>query len=556
MSFLNAVTPWSATVQEDLQNSGILFELERSGYRYQIQNTGNSIWCVVRWPAGGSIAFRLAYGMNGIFDDPEITEENDGLLIKAATRLATYRINLTFPDSQRTVFRFTTTFNVRFSMLIPFWPRDIVPITEDGRVENTAGKIHALQEGGRSGQLFFSYTKPKTGSVFYFQNLSAMSPYCEMSETILTNSVGGSWPEIGFQFPVNKDKPIPANKDYVINDAFVFLSEELPEQDYDICQQYLDFLSAVYLMLPKPEIKYTDWINIAESALENLDHNKGCWRLVDGSPYLTAYLGDYKTPSEIMVQLAVLLPLREYLDWKGEEHRIYAELRDGLNIFYDDHLKTIVRWHPSLNDELDNSEEQKQVMVMDSWYLHHPLLNLARLALNGDKNAEKLFLDSIEYAMRVAHHFKYEWPVFYRMTTLEILKAETGPGKGGEKDVPGSYAHIMLMAWKITGEKRYLAEAAKAVKLLGGLAFDIFYQANNTAFTAAALVEMYKESNDDYYLKLSYCCLAGVFRNVHIWDCGYGYGKHFPSFFAVYPLKDAPYTAAYEELEVYAALSY
>jgi hypothetical protein len=65
---------------------------------------------------------------------------------------------------------------------------------------------------------------------------------------------------------------------------------------------------------------------------------------------------------------------------------------------------------------------------------------------------------------------------------------------------------------------------------------------------------MYKETKNEEYLRLSYCCLAGLFRNVQLWDCNYGYGKHFPNFFGVFPLKDAPYTAAYEELEVYAAL--
>jgi hypothetical protein len=83
---------------------------------------------------------------------------------------------------------------------------------------------------------------------------------------------------------------------------------------------------------------------------------------------------------------------------------------------------------------------------MDSWYLHHPLLNLSRLALKGDEVAKKLFLDSLDFSIKVAHHFDYEWPVFYRIDTLEVLKAETQPGKGGEKDVPGLYAHIMLQA--------------------------------------------------------------------------------------------------------------
>ena len=78
---------------------------------------------------------------------------------------------------------------------------------------------------------------------------------------------------------------------------------------------------------------------------------------------------------------------------------------------------------------------------MDSWYLHHPLMTLSRLAILGDKDAEKLLLDSVEYAITVAHHFDYQWPVFYKMDTLEVLKKETVPGMGGEKDVAGSYLY-------------------------------------------------------------------------------------------------------------------
>jgi hypothetical protein len=551
---INSVTPWTATAQSDIENSEVLFDVKLSQYELRLHNAGDSIWLTAQWPNAGRIAFRLAFGMNSVFEHIAVNEIDGGILITASTRLGNYRINVSFPESEEAIFRYTTTFQASFPMLIPFWPRDIVPLTKDGRVENTSGIIHTHQVGGRSGHVFFSMTKPKNGSVFYFQNLTAMSPYCDASETSLAETVGGQWPEIGFQFPVNSEKPLPADIEYVISDAFVVLSESIPDKDTRVTQQFLNYLAAVYKLLPKPETEYQDWHEIAKKVSEDLYHNKGCWTQTNGVGYLNAYVCDYKTPAEIMVQLAVLLPLQEYMEWTGEQHALFNDLNDGLDTFYDERVKSIVRWHPSLEDDLDKSEEQKREMVMDSWYLHHPLLNLSRLALKGDKVAEKLFLDSIDYAIKVAHHFNYEWPVFYKMTTFEVLKAETAPGEGGEKDVPGSYAHIMLMAWKLTGENRYLSEAVKAIKHLDGLAFDIFYQANNTAFTASALVELYRETNDKRFLELSYCCLAGIFKNMQIWDCNYGYGKNFPNFFSVFPLNDAPYTAAYEELEVYAAL--
>lgn len=553
---LNPVSPWTATVQEDLGNSDVLLELERRGYHFSFHNTSDSIWLVVHWPTGGSIAFRLAFGMNSPFAEVDINHLEESVKISATSRLGNYEILIHFPEDNFGMIRYTTRFRATFPFFIRFMPRDIVPLTKDGRIENTTGKIHTHQIGNRSGQLYFSMTKPQNGSVFYFQNLTSLSPYCEACGTSLADSVGGEWPEIGFQFPTNPERPIPSDKEFTMTDAYMVLSDQIPQNDKEQAEQFLECLAAVYALLPKPETQYHNWPEIAERALHDLQVNKGCWTQTNGTPYLNAYVTDYQTPAEIMVQLSVLLPLQEYLKWKGKSHPVFEDLNEGISQFYDHEIKSIVRWHPDLEDELDHSEEQKREMVMDSWYLHHPLLNLSRLALRGDKVARKLFLDSIEYAMKVAKHFNYNWPVFYKMTTLEVLKAETSPGNGGEKDVPGSYAHVMLMAFKITGEKRYFREAVKAVRQLEGIGFDIFYQANNTAFAAGALLELYLETRDKHYLELSYCCLAGIFKNVQLWDCQYGNAKYFSNFFAVFPLNDAPYTAAYEELEVYAALSH
>jgi hypothetical protein len=110
-----------------------------------------------------------------------------------------------------------------------------------------------------------------------------------------------------------------------------------------------------------------------------------------------------------------------------------------------------------------------------------------------------------------------------------------------------------LQALELTGKKRYLAEAEKAAQRLSGLGFELFYQANNTSFSAGALLRLFKLTKKEIYRELSYLCLANVFKNVSLWDCNYGYGKNFPSFFALFPLKDAPYTAVYEEQEVFCA---
>ena len=552
---MHKVTPWGATAQEDIENSEILLERKILDYTYQCYNTGDSLWIVVLLPENGKIAFRAAFAMNSCFEVSNLFEDNETITIVLNSRLGNYEVRIDFPDPTTALLHYSTTFTANTALMIPFWPRDIMPLTQNGSIENIYGKIHMEQFGSRSGLLFASITKPQTGSFFYFQNLTSLSEYCEVTQTESKNTVGGNWPEIGFQLPITDKLPLPAGKKFTISDAYIVLENEIFVETAPICEHFLNNLVKIYKVLQQPAIEYHNWPEIAEKAVDDLNRNKGAWTQTNGFPYLNAYLCDYDTPAESMVQLAVLSPFKEFEKWSVKKYSIYDDLMNGLPSFYDSKINCFNRWLPALADTLDQSEEQKKEMVMDSWYLHHPLMNLARLALHGDKKARKLVLDSIEYVIKVAHHFKYTWPVFYDMQTLDIIKKETAPGAGGERDVPGAYAHLMLLIYKLTKEKRYLNEAEKAAKKLEALGIEILYQANNTAFAAGALLELYKITQNKLYLDISYTCLAGLFKNVQLYDCKYGYGKNYTNFFSIFPLNDAPYTAAYEELEVYAALS-
>lgn len=552
---MHKVSPWSATAQEDIENSELLLERKVKDYTYQFYNTGDSLWIVTLLPQNGKIAFRAAFAMNSCFELANLFDDEQLIVLLLHSRLGSFEVRVDFPDTAAPILHYVTTFTANSALMIPFWPRDIMPLTQSGSVENTNGKIHMEQFGSRSGLLFASITKPRTGSFFYFQNLTSLSEYCQATQTESKNTVGGKWPEIGFQLPVTDKLPLPAGKAFIISDAYIILEAEIFEETPAICEHFLDNLVKIYKALQQPRIEYHNWPEIAQKVLTDLYHNKGAWTQTNGIPYLNAYLCDYETPAESMVQLAVLGPYKEYEKWTGEKHPIYKDLINGLPAFYDPKINCINRWLPALADKLDESEEQKKEMVMDSWYLHHPLMNLARLALTGDKTAKKLVLESIDYVIKVARHFKYSWPVFYNMETLDIIKAETAPGKGGEKDVAGAYAHLMLLVYKLTREKRYFNEAERAAKKLETLGLDVLYQANNTAFAAGALLELYKITNKKLYLDLSYTCLTGLFKNIQLYDCRYGYGKNYTNFFSIFPLNDAPYTAAYEELEVYAALS-
>jgi hypothetical protein len=548
---MKAVSIWAANAQAELPNAEPIL-IEAKEFKLTARLISDSLWLEYEWAHGERISFRTAFSPSGKLEINHVKnlEKETHISLSCSTLDFNVRVSLSNNDLS---FEYEVIATPKIPLFIPYWPKDILCFTKNGTIKQN-GTILTKQVGTRSGVLFFN--DGNSGSVFYFQNLTALNTYFEATQTSGGDLVGGEWPEIGFFLPPTV-KPLEKDKAYTFSHAFVRLDSAVLEDTSAISTSYLDHLAETYIKIPRPERHYHNWLDTVENGLKDLIYHKGCWTFVGGRTYLNAYVADYKSPPEVMVQLAVLMPMLDYLEWKGDSnHQLINEIRGGLPAFYQEDMKTIVRWLPAAEKDLDHSEEQKKPRVMDSWYLHHPLMNLARLTERGDEIAKKLLFDSIDYCIKVAQHFKYEWPVFYQMDTLKVIKEETAEGAGGEKDVPGTYADLMLRLWKITGEQKYLKEAVKASKKLKGLGFNIFYQANNTAYTACAMLNLYKETKDETYLNLSYDCLAAIFNNVQLWECDYGHAKNFTTFFGVFPLKDAPYTAAYEEQEVYSALYY
>ena len=347
---MHTVTPWSATAQADIENSALLLERKILDITYQFYNTGDSLWIVAVTPENGQIAFRAAFAMNSTFELAKLVDEEDAIVMVLNSRLGTHEVRVGFPDS---ILHFTTTFKTDMPLMIPFSPRDIIPLTQKGSIENTAGKIHMEQFGSRSGLLFASITRPQTGSFFYFQNLTSLSAYCEATKTESKNTVGGRWPEIGFQLPVTKEQPLPAGTSFTVSDAYVILDSEIFEETTTICEHFLNYLVKIYKVLEQPRIEYHNWPEIAQKVITDLTHNKGAWTQKDGHPYLSAYLCDYETPPESMVQLSVLAPFKEYEKWSAERQSICDDLINGLPAFYDPKINCINRWLPSMMDKLD-----------------------------------------------------------------------------------------------------------------------------------------------------------------------------------------------------------
>src|SRR5690606_23318955 len=62
-------------------------------------------------------------------------------------------------------------------------------------------------------------------------------------------------------------------------------------------------------------------------------------------------------------------------------------------------------------------------------------------------------------------------------------------------------------------------------------------------------------TKEDPYLRLSELCMANLLRNTALWEQKYGNAAAYPTFFMLFPLRDAPYAALFEEQECLASFN-
>ena len=517
--------------------------------------TANSFWLLYSFGKSGKLAIRTCFDPQMIrgFTVGRTSKTRVEYLIEGA--LGQFRVTVELPRGDSPLLRYTTSLTPNQPFTIQAFPRDVYVLDNDYNPATTQGLVYVTQTGPTSGLAYLSVTKPAEGSLLYFQNFTALNDYFQATQTEPSGTVGAQWPEIGFALPT-ATSPLPAGNDITLSDAFLYLSEVIPQSEFEAADQFLDAMSSIYLHLPKPETQYYHWPKAAERTIQALSESADCGRMIQKHFYLNAYVDATYKPPESMVQLAILVPLWEYQSWSEKPVPLVESLQQSLPSFYDEKQQTLMRWLPGgmFKEEVADRSEEQDPTKIDSWYLLHTLMNLGRLADQGNTQAKELLFNSLEFVIKAAHHFAYDWPVFYDIRTLAVVKAETDKGKGGELDVAGLYTHVMVQAYEFTKEARYLDEAIASAERLRGKGFELLYQSNITIMSALTLAKLWKITGNRLYFDLSRLGLANVIARLWVWDCQFGFGKDRSTFLGVAPLRDAPYLAAYEEGEIVATM--
>jgi len=547
------VTPGVILLREELTGGAMetLQTLEMGDRSVVLCKGHDALWVVVRRKGRGGLAMRAAFvpvgGAEARLARPLAGET---ARVEMRSAMGVHRVGLCLVEGAIPILRIVTSLEPPVPLLTSFVPRDLYPLDQHDNPLGAIGTVEAAQRGLNSGAVYFRLEEPAFGSVLYFQDLTRLNPYFRATGTKPDGAVGGIWPEIGYLLPTPPQRgtppadPLPANEETILSDALIAFHDEVAGDERDMARRYLALLGAVLPHLAAPSTEYHDWVERAERSLKDLAQSPKATTRQYGHRYIHPYTAAEYPDS--MVQLTVLSSIRDFEVWSGAKAPIGAELAAGLGKFYDPRLKTLRRYLPNVGKDKDR-------FAVDSWYLYHPLSQLGRLAIDGDKQAIRLFRKSLDFAIKAARHFEYKWPIQYDVRDFSVLQEARDDEGLGQTDVGGIYAYVMLQAFELTDDWRYLDEARAAIAAAEGMRFELNYQANLTAWGAAACMRLWRITDDEKYLRQSYVYLASFFHNCAIWESEIGYARHYRNFLGVTALHDAPYMALYECFDSFAA---
>ena len=540
---------WTAALAPDLRAGRVLAHELETELPVEIRHTPLGVWLLC------SVSHRLKVGLRvpcdpaGLSSLRVLRSTPGGLEIAGRSGTGGFHVRIAVVAGSATMIRCTTTLTPRSTLQLENSKRDVCVF--DGRFEPWAegARLLTAQTGNTVPQVFLEVPGDPGATIFYFQNLTALSRYFMRTRANAADSVSVRWPEAGFALP-SGERALAANVSVVIQDSFIEVRRGVPANEASAAEMFLCALAKVYPLIGRPEPEYYDWPAAAQRTLRSLNAKTGCCRKVNGKLYVQAYVACDKKPPESMVQGALIVPLMEYEAWRRRALPLLTKLAHTPTSFYDENLRVPVRWLSGADFKNTERSEEEHHFLMDSWYLLHTLLNLGRMAELGHPVARTVFLDSMAALIRAAHRFDYDWPVFYDQRTLKIRKRETEDGQGGEQDAAGLYAHVMLQAYEFTQERKYLDEAEASARRLKGLAFGILYQTNATAISSVALARLWRLTGKSVYRDLSTVSVASIMSHLWLWHLG----PETKTFMALPPLHNAPYVAFYEEGEVLATL--
>jgi hypothetical protein len=271
-----------------------------------------------------------------------------------------------------------------------------------------------------------------------------------------------------------------------LSDALIVFHRDAPQSEAHSARLFLQMLGSAYRLLDKPDFEFHDWPERAERTLRDLAKAPAATISHYGNLYVHPYT-DAEYPDS-MVQVSLLTSIHDTASGSASRFRSKPVWRAG--------------WIASSIPRSDRSAVICPMSATTRTRMRSTagISTIRCSGLGGSRwmatSARRLFEKSIGFAIKAAHHFKYKWPIQYKVTDFSVITEARGDTELGQTDVGGIYAYVMLVAFELTDDPKFLLEARKAIDAAQGMRFELNYQANLTAWGAAACMRLWRITNE------------------------------------------------------------
>ena len=315
-------TPLLLSMAEDLANGKRLAEFEQERLRFEAIAGRDHVWVTVRGPMH-AFALRACSFIAGKGSVRRARKRKGELLrLRVESLAGEQEIALLCHDGPVPVVELSCRITPREPLVIPYLPRDFIPLGEDGK-PSRAGRVEAAQRGMNSGLCFVRCEGGQRSTMLYWQDLTALNPYFSATGTVPDGAVGGEWPELGFRLPTSfgpepvEPKPLPAGRPVTLSRALVALHEGDASEEGDLAVHFLNSIATIYPLLERPRCELRDWPGRAQATARDIDRADDATVEHYGHTYVRPYLGD--EPPDSMTQVTFVAALREWERLRGEK---------------------------------------------------------------------------------------------------------------------------------------------------------------------------------------------------------------------------------------------
>jgi hypothetical protein len=399
-----------------------------------------------------------------------------------------------------------------------------------------------------AGNSLFLSSTGLNSSFLYFANLTSLGTYFDRTRSGGAQSnfsyprsgtegglVGAQGASFGYEPPPTSIGNLPHGKWTPVIDSYLYLVPGVPADETSMADTYLKLLGTVYSGLPVTSLPAQDWKQLAAKSATDLLDPLNIVNL-DGRSYLRSYVSDKRPSAELITQAGLLAGVKAFESRYQTTLPLDAFLEANLPSFYDPEFHTV-----------RNGRGHDPAAREESWYYVGNLISLLQAAQSGSAVAKKLLLDSSDTAISLAHVNGYDFPQNFGFQDL------SGKGTGVQADVAGAYAWLMLGLYDMTGESRYLDEAKASIGHVAGKGFDLTYESQMTAYTAAAGQRLFSMTHDQRYRGYALLALANFFHATRLWDCTYGWCRKGTGYHTVFGVNILPWGDYIAMLEQYQA---